>query len=94
VPKIGRQDVRKLLSDLGPTPKSDGNSEYLENVIMLRGSRERFMTYENLKSQGRQQCSMDNFEKARAMVNPDDVVNLQFTSGSTGSPKAAMLTHL
>ncbi|CEL10960.1 hypothetical protein ASPCAL14067 [Aspergillus calidoustus] len=27
-------------------------------------------------------------------VQPDDVLNLQFTSGTTGSPKAAMLTHV
>jgi long-subunit acyl-CoA synthetase (AMP-forming) len=27
------------------------------------------------------------------VVSPHDVVNLQFTSGSTGNPKAAMLTH-
>ncbi|PQE11443.1 long-chain-fatty-acid- ligase protein [Rutstroemia sp. NJR-2017a WRK4] len=93
VPKIGRQDVGRLLSDLGPTPKSDGKSEYLENIIMLRGTREGFMSYDGMKSEGRQQCSMNNFEKARTLVNPDDVVNLQFTSGSTGSPKAAMLTH-
>jgi acyl-CoA synthetase (AMP-forming)/AMP-acid ligase II len=27
------------------------------------------------------------------IISPHDVVNLQFTSGSTGNPKAAMLTH-
>jgi acyl-CoA synthetase (AMP-forming)/AMP-acid ligase II len=27
------------------------------------------------------------------IISPHDVINLQFTSGSTGSPKAAMLTH-
>lgn len=26
-------------------------------------------------------------------LHPEDVCNLQFTSGSTGNPKAAMLTH-
>ncbi|RHZ58389.1 uncharacterized protein CDV56_105762 [Aspergillus thermomutatus] len=26
-------------------------------------------------------------------ISPEDVLNLQFTSGTTGSPKAAMLTH-
>jgi acyl-CoA synthetase (AMP-forming)/AMP-acid ligase II len=27
------------------------------------------------------------------IISPFDVANLQFTSGSTGNPKAAMLTH-
>lgn len=27
------------------------------------------------------------------IISPHDIVNLQFTSGSTGNPKAAMLTH-
>ncbi|KAJ5864140.1 uncharacterized protein N7529_006056 [Penicillium soppii] len=32
-------------------------------------------------------------ERAERKVTREDVVNLQFTSGTTGSPKAAMLTH-
>lgn len=32
--------------------------------------------------------------EAEALVHKDDVVNIQFTSGTTGAPKAAMLTHL
>ncbi|KAJ5103934.1 acetyl-CoA synthetase-like protein [Penicillium argentinense] len=32
-------------------------------------------------------------KRAEADVHPEDVLNLQFTSGTTGSPKAAMLTH-
>ncbi|KAL6230264.1 hypothetical protein BDW75DRAFT_76384 [Aspergillus navahoensis] len=33
-------------------------------------------------------------KRAERKVQPDDVLNLQFTSGTTGSPKAAALTHV
>jgi fatty-acyl-CoA synthase len=32
-------------------------------------------------------------ESARSAVDPDDVFNIQFTSGTTGTPKGAALTH-
>jgi fatty-acyl-CoA synthase len=34
-----------------------------------------------------------HLEWYQAQVKPDDVVNIQFTSGTTGFPKGAMLTH-
>ncbi|KXJ85715.1 hypothetical protein Micbo1qcDRAFT_127508 [Microdochium bolleyi] len=33
-------------------------------------------------------------EQAEKRVKPEDVINLQFTSGTTGAPKAAMLTNI
>ncbi len=33
-------------------------------------------------------------EKAESQVGCHDVLNFQFTSGTTGQPKAVMLTHL
>ncbi|KAF7914569.1 uncharacterized protein EAF01_000975 [Botrytis porri] len=92
VPKIGKQSPEKLISDLGPLPKHNGTSGFLDKVVMLRGARDGFMNYDGLKRQGRA-SSMAEFERVKSMVKPDDIVNLQFTSGSTGSPKAAMLTH-
>lgn len=32
-------------------------------------------------------------KRSQSAVSCDDVANFQFTSGTTGSPKAAMLTH-
>jgi fatty-acyl-CoA synthase len=33
------------------------------------------------------------YEKAKSKVQPDDVINIQYTSGTTGFPKGVMLTH-
>jgi long-subunit acyl-CoA synthetase (AMP-forming) len=49
------------------------------------------MTYSDLKDEGRK-LGPEPLE--RIAVYPDDTCNLQYTSGSTGHPKAAMLTHL
>lgn len=38
--------------------------------------------------------SSEKLGAAELAVSPYDVCNLQFTSGTTGDPKAAMLTHL
>src|SRR5262249_31610361 len=34
-----------------------------------------------------------DLDRAAAAVSPGDVVNIQYTSGTTGFPKGAMLTH-
>ncbi len=37
--------------------------------------------------------SDEEYERRKASVSPDDVVNMQYTSGTTGFPKGVMLTH-
>src|SRR6056297_2713156 len=34
-----------------------------------------------------------DYEARKAQIHPDDVVNMQYTSGTTGFPKGVMLTH-
>lgn len=82
-----------LLDKLGPHPKQNGKSVALERIIMLRDSSTGFTTYSDLKVEGRSLPS-SVLDRARERIYPEDVCNLQYTSGSTGLPKAAMLTHL
>jgi len=37
--------------------------------------------------------SDEEYARRKASVSPDDVVNMQYTSGTTGFPKGVMLTH-
>ena len=85
---IGRMDNTKLLKEL-ESKKSEGLGP---RVIIARGESDAYPTYESLiKSASR--SSSDRLHRAMAKVIPHQVVNLQFTSGTTGTPKAAMLTH-
>ncbi|KIX97674.1 uncharacterized protein Z520_06452 [Fonsecaea multimorphosa CBS 102226] len=49
-------------------------------------------TYSSFVSEGRN-IDQATLKRAESRVRCEDVVNLQFTSGTTGAPKAAMLTH-
>ena len=38
-------------------------------------------------------CHRRNWRPGRPNASPDDPINMQYTSGTTGNPKGAMLTH-
>lgn len=85
--KYGHHQNTDLLHQLEPIPPQYEN---LERVVMLRGVFADNMTYEDvIGGLG----SDELLNEARRKVHTHDVCNLQFTSGSTGHPKAAMLTH-
>lgn len=84
--KIGRLDNSPLLNEL-KNKKGSG-----PRVIILRGENPGYPTYDELVNSGRRQ-SHQRLYRAMSKVLPHQVVNLQFTSGTTGLPKAAMLTH-
>ncbi|RMJ28843.1 long-chain-fatty-acid-CoA ligase [Aspergillus sp. HF37] len=91
-PQIGRHSLEDTLNKLGPHPKALGRSKALEEIIVLRGEYGSCTTYDQLIQRG---AFLPNpvLEDREAVLQPDDVCNLQFTSGSTGNPKTAMLTH-
>ena len=65
----------------------------LRNVIYLGPEKYRGMyNTSELLSVGAQ-LSNDEYLKAHAKVDCHDVVNMQYTSGTTGFPKGVMLTH-
>ncbi|KAM0082483.1 hypothetical protein ACKRZS_005275 [Fusarium odoratissimum] len=85
-PRIGRLDQTQLLQQLE-------NKKTAPMVVMLRGDESgKHQTYDELVNAGRRR-NHQRLYQAMTKVLPHQVVNLQFTSGTTGLPKAAMLTH-
>lgn len=85
---VSKKEMIDMLSD----ERSEQLEALREVIIMGEKSVSNFRTYENLLESGR--GIKNTFLRARMnLVDTHDVCNLQFTSGTTGNPKAAMLTH-
>ena len=85
-PWIGRHDNRKLLAEIAA-----GRHQELE-VVILRGFPGSFTAYNSLQEEGTL-LPDDKVDECNQSFTNHDICNLQFTSGTTGSPKAASLTH-
>ncbi|KAK3384827.1 hypothetical protein B0H63DRAFT_171922 [Podospora didyma] len=83
---IGRLDNTPLLAQL------KGRTKPGPRVFILRGDSEGYRTYKDALADG-SKVSPARLHQAERKVLPHLVCNLQFTSGTTGLPKAAMLTH-
>ncbi len=51
-----------------------------------------FMIWPELLAAG-EAINADALDSAAALLDPDDAINIQYTSGTTGFPKAVVLTH-
>ena len=51
-----------------------------------------FLNFKKLKKLG-ESISDEEFRARQATLDPQDVINMQYTSGTTGFPKGVMLTH-
>jgi len=65
----------------------------LKNVLFVGQEKHRGMFNTAELMQLGRHFPEDDFQRVKASVSSDDVVNMQYTSGTTGFPKGVMLTH-
>ncbi|MDR0386026.1 MAG: AMP-binding protein [Prevotellaceae bacterium] len=88
--------VNEMLPELRESPRGKLNSERfpaIKNVVYIGQEKHRGMyNTAELLLLGRTN-SKDRLNEIKRTVNCHDVVNMQYTSGTTGFPKGVMLTH-
>ena len=81
------------LKDCEPGRLKSNKLPLLKNVVFLgEGRRPGMFTWEDLLEKGRS-ISDAQLAERQARLHPDDVINMQYTSGTTGFPKGVMLSH-
>ncbi|KAF2753104.1 acetyl-CoA synthetase-like protein [Pseudovirgaria hyperparasitica] len=86
--RIGTLSQEPLLRALSTLPE---RTPVLEEIILLTGPSTTHRTYTELVSHSSR--SLSQLTSLEKQISTHSVCNMQFTSGSTGGPKAAMLTH-
>jgi fatty-acyl-CoA synthase len=84
VPELKTQERGKLQSEEYP---------YLKYLLYLGPEKHRGMYNTNELLLLGKHTSDEEFLKVKETIKNDDVVNMQYTSGTTGFPKGVMLTH-
>ncbi|QQK78959.1 AMP-binding protein [Salicibibacter cibi] len=86
VPELKTAEPGRLQSERFP---------HLKRVIIVDGGEEHYpgiYLWESLLEAGNT-VSEDALDKRMASLDKDEVINMQYTSGTTGFPKGVMLTH-
>ncbi|KAL3432906.1 hypothetical protein BDV09DRAFT_197321 [Aspergillus tetrazonus] len=98
-PKIGTRSLMGHVENLQDRSSKNPPLSELQYIVLLRTEKpdtgsEILNTYSNfLRTRLSRDVEKALFQ-AQASLAPEDVLNLQFTSGTTGLPKAAMLTNI
>ncbi len=81
------------LENLTPgEPLYSKNLPFLRNVVTCGFSMQGCLTWEEMLKRS-SLVPREEVRRRASLVKPDDVCNMQYTSGTTGFPKGVMLTH-
>lgn len=74
------------------SPLYSKNLPFLRNVVTVGFSMDGCLDWDEMLSRA-SLVPREEVRRRAALVKPDDVCNMQYTSGTTGFPKGVMLTH-
>ena len=81
------------LKNLKPgSPLYSKNLPFLRNVVTVGFDMDGCLNWEQMLSRA-SLIPREEVRRRASLVKPDDVCNMQYTSGTTGFPKGVMLTH-
>jgi len=81
------------LKNSNPGKISHPELSYLKNVVFIGKEKHSGMfNFEDLEKMG-ESISDEELKNRQNSLDPQDVINMQYTSGTTGFPKGVMLTH-
>jgi fatty-acyl-CoA synthase len=86
--------IRELVPELSGESDELHSSDLpqLRHVITIEGKHDGCLTFDRVLERGRE-VGNKRLESVAATIQMDDAVNIQFTSGTTGLPKGATLSH-
>ncbi|MDY7036931.1 MAG: AMP-binding protein [Thermodesulfobacteriota bacterium] len=86
-PEMDESEPGKLISKELP---------YLKNIIAYSAEGEKYegtFDFNELINLGRKEGDYKRLKELKDSLNPDDMINIPFTSGTTGHPKGVMTSH-
>ncbi|GAB6888501.1 AMP-binding protein [Desulfothermus okinawensis JCM 13304] len=86
-------EVCPELKDSEPGKLKNDNLPFLKNIVFIGDETPPGMfNWKDLMELG-EKVSDEELDRVQKTLHPDEVINMQYTSGTTGFPKGVMLTH-